>query len=212
MTILGGEILRVIDKQTLFGQQVLNVYYYEVGTDLGGTTPLEIAEGWWDSIEEALRACQHEELNHVEVTVESLDGSHDFGTFTIPIGMGEGTRTGTDCMPPFASFGLKMIPQNRQVRPGSKRIAGVDEDVVDNGGVVSTGMIALLQTFADIISAPIPFVGFLDTIVPVVVGFPHPASPTGRPARLDRVAIPVTATSVSTYVTTQNTRKYGRGS
>lgn len=211
MAILGGEIIKITDRQTLFGQEVLNVYWYQIATDLGGATAAEIAEQWWGSLGEEIRAVQHTSLNHIDVTVESIDGSRDFGTFTIP-GGGENGAIGTgDCMPPFTTWSFTLIPENRLVRPGGKRIAGVPELEVASGGVVGSSITPTLIELAEEMARQLNYLSTLDALIPVVVGFPHPASPTGRPARLDRVEIRVASVQVSPYVSTQNTRKYGRG-
>lgn len=212
MTVFGGEIVRITDRQTLFGQEVLNVYWYEMATDFGGATALEIAENWWTAMGTYIRAVQHTALNHVSITAESIDGSMDFATYTIPAG-GENGAIGTgDCMPPFTTFSITLVPENRSVRPGGKRIAGVPEGVVATGGVVDSGVMADLIILADEMADQLNFLLALDAYVPVIVGFPHPVSPTGRPARLSRVEVRVASGSVSPYVSTQNTRKYGRGS
>jgi len=212
MTIFGGEVVRITDRQTLFGQEVLNVYWYQLATDFIGATALEIAENWWGELGTHIRAVQHTACNHISVTVESIDGSMDFATYTIP-GGGENGAIGTgDCMPPFTTFSITLVPENRSVRPGGKRIAGVPEGVVATGGVVDSGVMADLITLADWMATQLNFLLETDAYIPVIVGFPHPASPTGRPARLDRVEVRIASASVSPYVSTQNTRKYGRGS
>jgi len=211
MTIYGNEIVRVTDVQTYFAQQVLNVYYYKTATDFGGTSAAELAETFWFYFGDKLRACQSYELSHWNINVESLDGSLDFGTYTIPPAEREGTQVDTNSMSPFAAYGIKLVVSTRQVRPGSKRISGVGEAAVGNGGAILTPQLTVLNTLADQMTQNLVSLLTLDVMLPVIVGFPHPVSPTGRPARLTRVDFPVVSASVMPTLTTQNTRKYGRG-
>lgn len=211
MAIFGGEIVQVTHVQRYFAQQVLNVYYYKAATDIGGTTPAEVAETFWFYFGDKLRACQTNEVENLRIDVESLDGTRDFGTFTIPIEERSGDQEDLNSMSPFAAYGIKLVVSTRLVRPGSKRLVGVGEAAVLNGGAISGGQMTLLQTAADQMTENLISLLTLDVFLPVVVGFPHPASPTGRPARLTRVDFPIVAAVPATTITTQNTRKYGRG-
>lgn len=208
MTLTVGQVVRITDEQVLSSQQVINVYFYEI-TGIAPGDPLEIEEvsqGWWDAVKATLRACQAPSLQHISVTAEALGGDKDFHEYTIP----PGERAGTSGFigqqsPTFESYSFTLVPATRQTRPGSKRIAGVNTDAVGDFGQVVPSQLAILEDFADVLGAPVN-VGVLGTseISPIIY---RPSDGINPP-----VKNPVVGVRVVSRVTTQNTRKIGRGS
>lgn len=211
MAIDIGNVVRITDKQTFDAQQVLNVYYYNIDST-PGSTPDEIAQAWWEKMNASIRAVQTSGVVHNEVLIENLDGTLDFGRYVPATGSNAGTCIETQPLSAFAAYGITLTVSTRLVRPGSKRIVGIPEAYNGDYGVLTGAAVGLLNTLGEDMTEDVSF-GLLGAgmMHPVIVGFPHPESPTGRPARLERVDFEVTGYLVNPYVTTQNTRKRGRG-
>ena len=129
----GNDILRITDRQVLYGQTVLNVYFYQL-QDTG-----EFGEGYLDSIAlhftEAVvtpvSAIQSPDIQHNEIYLENLTNGVDILTYADGYPL-VGTNTGA-ALPPFVSAGFQLIRESRATRNGSKRIAGIREADVTNG-------------------------------------------------------------------------------
>lgn len=204
MAIFGGEIIRITDHQTFYEQEVLNVYYYQAGTDFGGAGAAEIAGAWWATIGLQITPIQHDGVLHSHVSVQSLDGSEDTGEYVIPTAEQSGGLLGSP-LSPFDTIPFTLRPANRQVRPGGKRICGVSEDVTENGGQFTAAFNATLAAMKDAFMDTFNTGIGLDVFQPMIVGFPTPTRPT-------RIHVPITGVTVKAWKSTQNTRKRGYGS
>lgn len=214
MTMPVGSILELTVRQTLDSQEVLNVFHYQTGTSAVMAID-EATAGFWDYLKVSWRALVPSVLSFLSVSGRQLGGGLEYFEYPVPVGERFGTLTGTigDIYPAFVAFSVKLIPSNRLVRPGSKRIAGVADVSVDSYGTLGSGVAALFNTFGSKLDDTIPLglLGADGYLIPVILGKAHPSSPTGRPARASDVVVPIVNYACSQIVTTQKTRQRGRG-
>lgn len=206
MTVSNNSILQIIDHQVYDGQEVLNTYFYEIDTSIFAPTAAAVAEKWWGDVKTVIRNCQGSPLQHVRVSVEELDAGHDYGEFIIPTIEQFGLQTGANPMSSNTAFSITFRPTARTVRPGGKRIAGCDESFSGSFGLITSGMVSLLNDYgAHMVSQINIVVGGAYVLTPKIVGFP-------TPSRGARIAVDMQGYVVNPYISTQNTRKHGRGS
>lgn len=190
------------------GNQGLNVFQYRVETT---ETALlyQIGQELGDLVYETIlngdfRNVISTEVNYMSFAWKNLTEPLEIfeGTPTTPL---QGAISG-DCLPPYAAWGFKLTRTNALTRNGAKRFWGVPEGLQANG--LPTGLaIVNLPLIAENLATVIPFDltdwGFLEgTLVPAIV-------------RKDETGAMTASQDVSTAqfrsITTQNTRKYGRG-
>lgn len=204
MAIFGGEIVRITDHQVYYGQEVLNVYYYVAGTDFAGATASTIAGAWWATIGLQITPIQHIAVEHLYISCESLDGSMDVGEYVVPTAEANGERTGSP-LSSFDTIPFTLRPENRQVRPGGKRICGVSEDDIEDGGRWTVAFATILDGMKGAFAQQFDTGVALDVLLPRIVGFPNANRPT-------RVEVPISGVTIAAGKSTQNTRKIGHGS
>lgn len=196
-----GNIIRVLDKQTYLGEQVLNVYFYRVVP--AGTITIwdPIVDYFVDEVVPAVCGIQHAALTHTELFFENLTNGLDI--LSVPLTTGNvGLVSSGDASPPFVSYGFQLLRESRATRHGYKRIAGVPEVNISSGEVVS-GAMPYVNAVADVLPADI-LIGLLPGFEPVIVKHP--------------ISVPLTDPVYASIggcnfrgIGTQNTRKFGRG-
>jgi hypothetical protein len=131
----------------------------------------------------------------------------DYAEFAIPPAERVGTRAnpaGMDLLPPYVASGVRLVVGTRATRPGQKRFPFLVESDQSNGAlgghmfpIISVLMNAVDSDFT--LGAP----AALTELRPIV---------TRKDAQGNVLAAqPWTTYLINTFVTTQNTRKYGRG-
>lgn len=205
------DTVRIDLIQRWLGQQVVNSFHYQISV-LAGATDLQIVTAWWNSVKSDLAGCQSLSLEYLRADFENVTQTdHPFASYAMPEGDRNGIHAGTDAGPNVA-FGFLNAVGTRLTKPGSFRLGGVVKESIAEGGFVTASQLALNQTFAHTLAEGFHF-GTLDAGYAglIVYGAPHPASQR-YPARLVGVQNDSTDVVPSTIITTQNTRKYGRGS
>lgn len=130
-------------RQTLLGQEVVNLFYYK---DVDTGDPITL-----DNINFTFKADVYDEMRTAQVTnAEGLDirtrlvGGMNESVLSI---LGEdGIRPGAT-LNSFSAWGFKMNRRNIDVRNGSKRVAGLSETDVE-GNLPSTPMNSILDDVA----------------------------------------------------------------
>lgn len=207
MAIVAGEVCKFTVFQTWNLQQVLNVFYYQQidSVALGNNG---VPQAFWDYVKTAWRACVVPSSTYTfnRVTMEVFNTAGDYGEYIIPTAEQQGTRV-LDPASYEASFlaaSLKFVPENRTVRPGGKRIAGMLEQD-HNANNLDAAYLTLLQALADKFDDNIAYnVLGVDNMRPVVYGY-------GRPRVEPAHAVPVQSVVVSPYTSSQVSRKLGHG-
>lgn len=167
------------------------------------------------SLMEALAALQADDVVYQSIQAEALYSVVDFYDTPFPSGQ-TGVRTG-EVMNNFEAFSIRSSRVRTDVGRGFKRFAGVTEDRVDAGGVISSGAESDLQAICDILNSGIEYddEGTTLTFTSCVLGFDEYTTPSGRSAykkfpslseQLDHAAIGV-IWAPSRLTTTQSSRK-----
>lgn len=188
------EIFSVTTTYSYLGETMQNRFYYLQTLGPAGAALLgSLIE---DDIMPPVQAIQSDDVTYSFIVTLNLDDTGDFDTIAFG---GLGQRTG-DGMPPFTSWGYKLISSDRVLRAGGKRFGGVSEtDVTD--GVADAGVITALQGVANVLWIELADGPEDNTWIPVL----H------RPAVAEPAAPAITVSiSGSPYmrVTTQSSRKF----
>jgi len=192
----------ILDGQELFGQDVLNVYYYKQVLGSGGTAA-DLKAAYQGYMYPVLQAVQSVGLAHVAIAVRNLDDPTDF-VIELVFPQVLGTVTG-DSMPPFVAWAFRMNRTQLNVRNGWKRIGGVPE-AGQNGGIPIAGYTPLLDDVAVTMGANLVSAGV--TFEPRIM---RKTVTPGPPKITTYTDFPM-GTVQFTSISTQNTRKFGRGS
>lgn len=195
-----GDYYEIIDKQVQGGQTILNVYVYRAtGTD---SNAIAVADTFNSDLLPSIAALQSGLLQHVETTVNNLMDLSDFANIATAV---TGAQGG-DALPPYDAVALFYQRTTRASRNGWKRIAGVPENHQNNGTLDST-ILASWVTIANLLLGPVVSTVHTVTLVPYIWRRPNP---THVPP-IAQAFFPVGGIIPHNAVTTQNTRKYGRG-
>lgn len=204
--VAAGTVLQVNLRGTFMQQKIQNVFHFRLVAAADDGYMSAFANGFWQHIKVQWRAVTplSAKLIYTDVTVEALGGSNPFGQYTIPVAEQQGTRaTATLFMPPFNAANITFNVSNRNVRPGSKRIAGlVEEDQAD--GVLNDSLIGLYNTLAVKLIDDVTVADPAMSGIFVIYGRENNNRPTP-------VSEPVVGYKTSPNVSSQNSRKFGRG-
>lgn len=207
MPIVGsGSLFEVVDFQARGADQLLNRYWY-----YGSFSPDTVASGLVANAFESIFAAwlppvQPDVISHPTITVDEVTSISNFleRLGAIP--------DGTLLPPELASYqcaGIRLLRTTKETRSGWKRIAAGNEDSIggNNWGPSFQGE---LDNLAGVMNDALSVGGFfVDPViirktVDPVTGDPEPPS--------DWIYNLVASAEAKTVVTTQNTRKVGRGS
>lgn len=205
--VAAGDILEFIVETRVNDNpdRFLNVFHYDVLTIEGAWTLAasgqQVADGWaahmdldWSNAISTWGTVVGMKINNRSMALEFWEGE-----FTTPI---EGAVSG-QTMPPFCAWGFKYQRTTKATRNGAKRIMPVSEDDVLNGVPIETAVIRcnqLAEALADTIAITWEGVFGL-TIEPIIV-----RKDTG----FGDIRNPISGVTFE-RLTTQNTRKLGRG-
>lgn len=128
MALADGDIIRITDKQSLSGQDILNVFFYVVDILVAGVTLADLITEFKDQIVEIIRDVQAIELNHARLIAENLTNGIDIDSSTINL-VGTDTTGGT-VLPSYVAGSYRLFVDDKTTRRGSKRIGGIGEDRV----------------------------------------------------------------------------------
>lgn len=203
VAIAVGDLLQITDSQTYLGEQLLNIYYYQV--DAIGSTPddnyEDLVEGFNLEVVAAMQAVQVTSLLHTSRTLKNLTNGLDFfvDTSVIP---GLVAATSGQLLPSYVSLGFMLLRSTLSVRNGYKRIGGLTDQFVD--GNTSTYPLIDIDEIEENLANSITTVDGA-TMSPVIVKRPIPAPGEGDPI------LSAVASAQFRGLGTQNTRKPGRG-
>lgn len=197
----GGDIIRITDVQEIYGQEALNVYFYQLnedGTFLAGYLD-DIASHFVEAVVTPVVALQSADITHTRLYLENLTNGVDILTYTDGYPLPGAQELSS--LPPFVTATFQLVREERTTRNGSKRIGGVCEADVTSG--VWTGSSTLLTDIengmkADIVS------GIATLCNPVIVR--HPIT-----VPLVSPVLAHVGDCVFKSIGSQNTRKLGRG-
>lgn len=224
-------IYEVLVRQSYFDQEVLNRFHYisddvvpvptaSVLAESIGANSLSGGNFTDTTLMGKLQDMQNALLSYLEVQVLNLYSDTDFFTVAYnpaPVGVG----TGGDAMSPAAAYGAVSNRVTRSIRRGHKRFAGLVEEAVGAGGVLTSGGLTALSNLCAVMTANSVVTIGLDTwtFQPAVLAFQEYTTPRGHKAykpwptlgeQLDHAAKGVSWSPMAT-MRTQRSRQYGRG-
>lgn len=210
MAVVVGHIYEVSLRMNTGAGNGYNVFQYGVIVGSENTNAADLGEAWWNHVKGVYRALVSQGMTDFFRTVIVKDLSDNtglYGEFGVPVGERGGTRTGVtqgEPVPAFNAVGVRLTVGTRVTRPGQKRLPGLIEDDLYGQAVGGTYM-GLAATWANVISED------------MVLGVPA-ALVTLRPSivRKDGTGAvtadqPVTGYVINPNVTSQVSRKVGRG-
>lgn len=210
MAINQGSLIEIALRQTVLSGVALNTYTYQVTTMPGTVLPVDICAAWWSHVKATQRAMVASGfgavLNSIKIT-ELNNPEGDYAEYAIPLAEQTGTRsapTQAEGLPPFIAAGVRLLVGSRLTKPGQKRFPFlVEQDSA--GSMLQSAMLALVQAHAAVISAEMLLgaPAALTTLSPIVC--------RRDPQGVVLAHQLVTGYLVNPWVTTQNTRKMGRG-
>lgn len=203
-----GDIVKVTDVQNFLGQEVLNVYFYEVTAApevAGDNTPYEqICASFNADVRIYALPIQSVQLTHSVTRVDNLTNGLDFAEVAVSV-------AGQDNGAPLASFyALNFILRRttKLTRNGSKRLAGITENNVDGNGWSNS--YTPLNNYGNAVASPL-----LDAAEPTANPFASPVIVgrrlVGEKYEYDLSKINPIASAGVTAVSTQRSRKVGHG-
>ena len=211
MAIGIGVPLKVVIRGTILSQAFQNVCWFVTdGAAFLTADATGVGEAFWNDIKTVWRAAQYDSPNGCVATsilVSEPGPTGAFGEYAIPVGEQVGTRAAAGSggfLPAFNAAGFRQAVATRTTRPGQKRIPGAGE-IDQAGGVWDAAYLALIDAVADKLSNPITLGAPVATgvLIPIVVGLDG----DGNVVRQQEITGYIT----NTFVTSQVSRKPGRG-
>lgn len=204
-------LYRISIRGTILGQRWQNSQVYDINNVFGTSTPVvALCEAYWTHIRSDLRATlpAYPDVAINSIYAEEMTSGGGYAEYAIPLSESTGTRpteTLGGLLPPFIAASVRLAVSSRVTRPGQKRFVGLCE--VDNaGGVMAPGIRGqynlLAQYFVQTLTLPAPMA--FTTLTPMIVRL-NPE--TGAVV----ASQPVVSAYVNPNISTQNSRKYGRG-
>lgn len=208
MTISSGSLVEITANMLISNQQMLNVWHYQILDLIGPVGAVQLTEAWWNDVKANYRAlfAGGGLVSFKTIRLRELNNpTGDYCEFDVPLGEQAGTRTVTgEAMPPFTSVGVRLTVATRATRPGQKRFSCLWEQD-QNAGVIASGVQTAVNTFmlqmVNILTLDAP--ALLSTLQPIVVRKDSAGNVVANQV--------VTGHLINVNVTSQNTRKLGRG-
>jgi hypothetical protein len=177
-----GDIYEVTDVQVMYGQQVLNVYFYEQtvilipGTDDPNIAGI-LATQWYLEIMPTILAGQTADVVHTSVRSRNLFDDSEAYEFLCS-NPGVYGPADADSESSFDALGIKMTSTNAAIRPAGKRIAGIIQSAALDGVITDSSYLLAAANIASTMTDNVTN----GTLVPV---------DTWRPVVVERIAYEV---------------------
>lgn len=210
MPVTGGH-MKITLRYTYLAQRCENVQFYRLtGSAFATATVLGVLEAYWNDIKTAVRSVfsTSEDVSTIDsILGDEVGGGLGFAEFSIPPDERVGTRpAGADglWLNSFSAIGGRLTVGSRLTRPGQKRFPMLREGDVSSNAVTP----AIIDVYDPV------FAKFSDLITlgaPVATGVMQPEIGKSVPSGFPTVFQDVTGRVINTNVTSQVSRKVGRG-
>lgn len=199
-----GDVLRITACQEILSQRVCNIFFYSVALWTGNATLQDILNEFKTDVVDKVTPLQSGALEWVNLRLDNVSNDLDFQEMAISAFGGKSAATPASS---FVASSWRLIVGTKLTRAGYKRFAGVTPSQIVNNDYQPNDAPAVgnLETAlqAELHDGTFPGTDF--RITPVVVG-----RNTDGSYDLNRVN-PIDSCGMMTYVTSQNSRKPGRG-
>ena len=210
MAIALGSKIDITLNYAISNVQMRTVFSYLVFELVATPGAVQYAEAWWNHVKGTTRALFGSGIGDIfsSVTVRELNNAAgELGEWDIPTAERAGTRsapTQNNLMPYFVTAGARLTVGTRLTRPGQKRMSGLYEE--DNAsGYLQPAYKALLASWLNVITNPLT----LGAPAAGVVLSPQVFRRDVTGAVIAEQ--PVVGYVINNNLTSQNTRKYGKG-
>lgn len=168
MAIAVDHIIQIRDCQSLFGDQLCNIFYYVVKIWTGNATMRNILEAFEAQVITPVSGMQTASLLHNALRGDDLTDGITFFETDPNIA---GSFAVGDTLPSLVALAMRLNRTTKITRPGQKRFAGLSEAVVEINKFITTTaeLIAAQAAVASdlVVNAPFPDDGLL---TPIIVG------------------------------------------
>lgn len=204
-----GTLVEIVVNMNVMSRQTLNVWQYMIGSIPGSVTMVQLLEAYWNHVRVTYRGILSTVFVNAFVSLKGRELNNPFGEyaeFDIPIADRTGTRASVgDALPAQNAVTARLVVGTRSTKPGSKRFPGVLE--VDNANGV------LQLTYFN------PLVALLNVMTTqMILGAPaattelNPIITKKDPDGIVTATQAVTGYLINSEISSQNSRKTGRGS
>lgn len=203
-----SDLYMLTDRGTLRGQQVINVYFYRQNITIGSSPSEALVDAYLAELLPLILDAQPADVLHTEIEAQNLFNPSDKHVR----GISEPGQYGLDPSSNFDAIGFALSQDNGAVKNGAKRYPGVPDAAEEEGVITSAGYLAILALIAAGLPAPLA-VGLTDVFFPVIVKRINEGPGLYRlPSNLGESTYgSITDAVFNPLVTTQNSRKIGRG-
>lgn len=210
MPVTGGH-LKVTLRYTYLAQKCENVQFYRLtGTAFATATVLGVLEAYWNDIKDTFRSVfpALESVGTIDsILGDEVGGGLGFAEFSIPPDERVGTRSfgdGADALNSFSAIGARLTVGSRVTRPGQKRFPMLREIDVTRNELTP----AILDLYDPVFDK---FAELITLGAPVATGVMQPEVGKSVASGFPSVFQDVTGKVVNSNVTSQVSRKIGRG-
>jgi len=212
-----NDVYAVTLRQMMLGQRVTNVFFYEqfaAFTPTSGTVAADLAQTFGNVVMPGINNIQPTDVVNVQIDVENLFVGADVGQ-SIETG---GGGFGTNSISTFNAPAFKLAVPAKTTRSGSKRIAGVANNLVTDGVFTDATYIGAASTLEGLMTqnlaglAPATANVFRPVVVKrikeLIAGKTKYRLPNVIGEKIVQVVVDVVFQLI---MSTQNSRKIGRG-
>lgn len=211
MALAQFDLIEIVMNMRAQGQETLNIWQYSIQSIPVTVTAVQLAEGWWNHVKATYRALQlaTQPDTFISVRVRELnDPTGDYAEFDVPTAEKLGLRANpsqNELLPSFNAAGVRLVVGSRVTRPGQKRIPFLVES--DNvAGTIQASFKTLLTSHMNVMSVPMVLgaPAALTDLYPIVTKKDQFGTVSAYQF--------VTGYIINNNITSQNSRKVGRGS
>lgn len=203
------DVYSIVDTSLYEGQVCQNAYFYQSQSDVGTPDASDVAAAYLGQMLPTIKTMQESDLVHTEIRVVNLFNDSD--KFLQSISVPGTAAYGSDRLPVFNAIGFQLVGDNGAVRNGSKRYAGLDEGIQQNGVITNGTFITQANLVADLLFETLVH-GIIPTFVPVIVKRILDGTEYRLPENIGEAVLSnVVEAAFSTLLTSQTSRKIGNG-
>jgi len=151
-----ADLIEVQVRYSLFGKPNMNRQFHTWdGAAVATATPEAVGEAFWNDVKVRMRAIMPNATDQVfftEVFVREVEPNGVYGSYAIPVGERNGTRTAgsaADIMPAYVAGSVKQTVGSSTTKPGGKRHSPLLDGDVGANQVLGATYLALLDAWAE---------------------------------------------------------------
>lgn len=157
-----ADVYMLRNFQRYQNEDLLNVYFYQ--DVIVGNNAEDLVEGWKLDVLPKIVACQTAAITHRLVDAVCLgDPSNFFESALTSTG-----ELGGDTLPAHNAVNFSLRINSRALRPGSRRLCGIQEEATTLNFITGAGLIGVLNTLRAKYKSKV-LVGIIEAYQPIVV-------------------------------------------